>query len=137
MFLDWKNQYCQSDHTTHGNPQIQCNHFQITNGNFCRTRSKKIFKIVWTQLRLQIAKVILKKKNRAGGVSLPGFRLYYKATVFKTVWYWHKTRSTDQWKRTESPKINPHTYVQSMTKEARIHSGKKTVTLISGTGKIE
>ena len=68
------------------------------------------FNAIPIKLSMEFFTELERKKNRARGIRLPDFRLYYKATVIKTVWYWHKIRNIDQWKRIETPEINPCTY---------------------------
>ena len=95
IFLGWKNQWYENDCTTKCNLQNQYNHYQITNAIFHRTRAN-ISKFVWKHKRPQIAKAILKKKNGAGGINLPVFRLCYKATFIKKRVWLTKNKQTNK-----------------------------------------
>jgi hypothetical protein len=109
MLMDGKDQHCKNGYLSKSNLQIQCNPHQITT-QFFNELERAICKFIWNNQKSRISKTLLEDKRTCVGIPMPDLKLYYRAIVIKTPWYWYSDRQVDQWNRIEDPEMNPHTY---------------------------
>jgi hypothetical protein len=108
-WIDRINQYSKNGYLAKSNLQIQCNPHQNSNSILQQIRKGNL-QIHMDNKKPRIAKTLLKDKRTSGGIIMPDLKLYYRAIVIKTAWYWYSDRQVDQWNRIEDPEMNLHTY---------------------------
>ena len=118
-------------------PKQSTDSMQFLSMEFFTEIEKKILKFVWSHKRTQINQSIIEKEKQSWKHHTSQFKLYYTTIVIKMVWYWHEKRHIDQWNRIEHPEIKPCMYGQLIFDKPRIFSGKRIVSSVNDSGKMD